>query len=170
MFEKIRDLVAEQLGVNKDDIKPESRFKEDLNADSLDLFELIMSLEEEYSTEIPTDELENLTTIQSVIDYLGKYTHRIAVSYHHIICMDDKTVTFSVKDYDNKGHWKTLTISGVEFIRRFLMHVPQGILSGSVIMGYCVRVRKTKNCRYAEISSDVKSIFQGFMEKKCRKY
>ena len=70
MFEKIRDLVAEQLGVNKDDIKPESRFKEDLNADSLDLFELIMSLEE-YSTEIPTDELENLTTIQSVIDYLG---------------------------------------------------------------------------------------------------
>ena len=71
MFEKIRDLVAEQLGVNKDDIKPESRFKEDLNADSLDLFELIMSLEEEYSTEIPTDELENLTTIQSVIDYLG---------------------------------------------------------------------------------------------------
>ena len=107
---------------------------------------------------------------RSVIDYLGKYTHRIAVSYHHIICMDDKTVTFSVKDYDNKGHWKTLTISGVEFIRRFLMHVPQGILSGSVIMGYCVRVRKTKNCRYAEISSDVKSIFQGFMEKKCRKY
>lgn len=71
MFEKIRDLVAEQLGVNNDDIKPESRFKEDLNADSLDLFELIMSLEEEYSTEIPTDELENLTTIQSVIDYLG---------------------------------------------------------------------------------------------------
>ena len=71
MFEKIRDLVAEQLEVNKDDIKPESRFKEDLNADSLDLFELIMSLEEEYSTEIPTDELENLTTIQSVIDYLG---------------------------------------------------------------------------------------------------
>ena len=71
MFEKIRDLVAEQLVVNKDDIKPESRFKEDLNADSLDLFELIMSLEEEYSTEIPTDELENLTTIQSVIDYLG---------------------------------------------------------------------------------------------------
>lgn len=71
MFEKIRDLVAEQLGVNKDGIKPESRFKEDLNADSLDLFELIMGLEEEYSTEIPTDELENLTTIQSVIDYLG---------------------------------------------------------------------------------------------------
>ena len=71
MFEKIRYLVSDQIVVNKDDIKPESRFKEDFNADSLDLFELIMSLEEEYSTEIPTDELENLTTIQSVIDYLG---------------------------------------------------------------------------------------------------
>ena len=52
-------------------ITMESAFVDDLNADSLDLFELIMSLEEEYSTEIPTDELENLTTIQSVIDYLG---------------------------------------------------------------------------------------------------
>lgn len=61
---------------------------------------------------------------RSVIDYLGKYTHRIAVSNHRIICMDEKTVTFSVKDYNNKGQWKTLTISGVEFIRRFLMHVP----------------------------------------------
>ena len=61
---------------------------------------------------------------QSVIDYLGKYTHRIAVSNHRIICMDEKTVTFSVKDYNNKGQWKTLTISGVEFVRRFLMHVP----------------------------------------------
>ena len=85
MFEKIRDLVAEQLGVNKDDIKPESRFKEDLNADSLDLFELIMSLEEEYSTEIPTDELENLTTIQSVIDYLGANGNKSnKASWHRI--------------------------------------------------------------------------------------
>ena len=71
MFEKIRDLVAEQLGVNENVFNSAVIFKEDLNADSLDLFELIMSLEEEYSTEIPTDELENLTTVQSVIDYLG---------------------------------------------------------------------------------------------------
>ena len=48
MFEKIRDLVAEQLGVNKDDIKPESRFKEDLNADSLDLFELFMNIQQKF--------------------------------------------------------------------------------------------------------------------------
>lgn len=61
---------------------------------------------------------------QSVISYLGKYTHRIAISNHRIIRMDEKTVTFSVKDYQNKGQWKEHTLSGVEFIRRFLMHVP----------------------------------------------
>lgn len=61
---------------------------------------------------------------QSVIDYLGKYTHRIAVSNHRILRMDENTVTFSVKDYRNEGKWKELTLSGVEFIRRFLMHVP----------------------------------------------
>ena len=61
---------------------------------------------------------------QSVIDYLGKYTHRIAISNHRIVRMDEYTVTFSVKDYRNNGHWKELTLSGVEFIRRFLMHVP----------------------------------------------
>ena len=61
---------------------------------------------------------------QSVIDYLGKYTHRIAISNHRIIHMDDETVTFSVKDYRNNGQWKELTLSGIEFIRRFLMHVP----------------------------------------------
>ncbi len=61
---------------------------------------------------------------QSVIDYFGKYTHRIAVSNHRIIRMDEETVTFSVKDYRNKGQWKELTLSGIEFIRRFLMHVP----------------------------------------------
>ncbi|MFQ7353979.1 MAG: transposase [Coprococcus phoceensis] len=46
-----------------------------------------------------------------MIDYLGKYTHRIAISNHRIIRMDDKTVTFSVKDYRNKGQWKELTLS-----------------------------------------------------------
>lgn len=61
---------------------------------------------------------------QSVIDYLGKYTHRIAISNHRILSMDKEMVTFSVKDYKNGGQWKKLTLSGVEFIRRFLMHVP----------------------------------------------
>jgi len=61
---------------------------------------------------------------QSVIQYLGKYTHRIAISNHRIVRMDDKTVTFMMKDYTEDGCWKELTITGVEFIRRFLMHVP----------------------------------------------
>lgn len=59
-----------------------------------------------------------------VIEYLGKYTHRIAVSNHRIKRMDETTVTFSVKDYRQEGKWKELTVSGEEFIRRFLMHVP----------------------------------------------
>lgn len=60
---------------------------------------------------------------QSVINYLGKYTHRIAISNHRIIRMDEETVTFSVKDYRNEGKWKELTLSGVEFIRRFLINL-----------------------------------------------
>lgn len=61
---------------------------------------------------------------RSVINYLGKYTHRIAISNHRIIRMDEENVTFSVKDYRNDGKWKEFTLSGVEFIRRFLMHAP----------------------------------------------
>ena len=61
---------------------------------------------------------------QSVINYLGKYTHRIAISNHRIIRMDEDTVTYYVKDYREEGKWKECTISGTEFIRRFLMHVP----------------------------------------------
>ena len=60
---------------------------------------------------------------ENVIKYLGKYTHRIAISNHRIISMTEDSVTFSVKDYRNAGHWKTLTLPGEEFIRRFLMHV-----------------------------------------------
>lgn len=61
---------------------------------------------------------------QSVINYPGKYTHRIAISNHRIIRMDEDTVTYYVKDYREHGKWKELTISGVEFVRRFLLHVP----------------------------------------------
>ena len=61
---------------------------------------------------------------ESVIKYLGKYTHRIAISNCRIKGMTDSTVTFTVKDYKNHGQWKELTLSGEEFIRRFLMHVP----------------------------------------------
>ncbi len=61
---------------------------------------------------------------ESVIKYLGKYTHRIAISNYRIKSMTDFSVTFTAKDYKNNGHWKELTLSGDEFIRRFLMHIP----------------------------------------------
>ncbi|NCB91544.1 MAG: IS91 family transposase [Clostridia bacterium] len=65
----------------------------------------------------------------SVIHYLGRYTHRIAISNRRIVEMDEKNVTYLVKDYKNKGHWKSITIPGTEFIHRFLMHVlPKGFV------------------------------------------
>ena len=70
MFEKIKELVAENLGVDAGSITEESSFKDDLGADSLDLFELAMALEDTYSVEIPSEDLENLTTVGKVIDYL----------------------------------------------------------------------------------------------------
>jgi len=70
MFEKIKEMVAEQLNVEADDITEETSFKDDLGADSLDLFELVTNLEDEYDIEIPSEELENLTTVGAVADYL----------------------------------------------------------------------------------------------------
>ena len=69
-MEKLIEIIAEQLHVEKEEIRPESDFKEDLHADSLDLFELVMSLEDTYGVEIPSEELEQLTTVESVVDYL----------------------------------------------------------------------------------------------------
>ena len=63
-------MVAEQLNVDAAEITEATSFKDDLGADSLDLFELVMALEEEYEIEIPSEELENLTTVGSVADYL----------------------------------------------------------------------------------------------------
>ncbi len=70
MFEKLKKIIAGQLNVDEAKITPESNFKEDLNADSLDLFELIMSLEDEYSVEIPAEDLEKMATVQDVVNYL----------------------------------------------------------------------------------------------------
>ena len=71
MLEKLKELIADQLNTDADSITPDTRFKEDLEADSLDLFELIMSLEEEFGVEIPSEELEGLLTVQNVMDYLA---------------------------------------------------------------------------------------------------
>ena len=70
MLEKIKEMVAEQLNVDAAEITEATSFKDDLGADSLDLFELVMALEEEYEIEIPSEELENLTTVGSVADYM----------------------------------------------------------------------------------------------------
>ena len=70
MLEKIKEMVAEQLNVEAADITAETSFKDDLGADALDLFELETNLEDEYEIEIPSEELENLTTVGSVADYL----------------------------------------------------------------------------------------------------
>ena len=70
MLEKIKALLAEELGVNAEEITAETSFKEDLGADSLDLFELVTNLEEECNIEIPAEQLEEMTTVGKVIDYL----------------------------------------------------------------------------------------------------
>lgn len=70
MLEKIKEIIADQLSVEADTITPATSFKEDLGADSLDLFELVMALEEEYNVEIPSEELEKITTVGAVIEYL----------------------------------------------------------------------------------------------------
>lgn len=70
MLEKMKEIIADQLGVSEDEVTLEASFKEDLDADSLDLFELVMALEEEYDVEIPSDDLAKLNTVGDVINYL----------------------------------------------------------------------------------------------------
>ena len=70
MLEKMREIIAEQLNCDGETIGLDTSFKDDLGADSLDLFELVMSLEDKYSVEIPAEELTDLTTVGAVIDYL----------------------------------------------------------------------------------------------------
>lgn len=70
MLEKVKEIVAEALGCEVEKLTPETSFKEDLGADSLDLFEMAMTFEEEFGKEIPTEELEKLTTVGTVVEYL----------------------------------------------------------------------------------------------------
>ena len=71
MPEKMREIIAEQLSVDASEIELTSNFKEDLEADSLDLFELVMALEEEYNIEIPSEDLAQLNTVADVMNYLA---------------------------------------------------------------------------------------------------
>ena len=73
MLETIKKLVAENLGVDEADITEASSFKEYLGADSLDLFELVMALEDEYGIEIPTEDLEQIATVGDVMEYINEH-------------------------------------------------------------------------------------------------
>ena len=69
--DKVKDIIAEQLGVKKEEIKPESSFIDDLGADSLDTVEVVMALEEEFGIEIPDEDAEKITTVGEVVKYIG---------------------------------------------------------------------------------------------------
>ncbi len=68
--ERVRKIVAEQLGVKEEELKNDASFVDDLGADSLDTVELVMALEEEFETEIPDEKAEQITTVQGAIDYI----------------------------------------------------------------------------------------------------
>jgi acyl carrier protein len=72
--QRIKKIVAEQLGVNEAEVKNESSFVNDLGADSLDTVELVMALEEEFECEIPDEEAEKINTVQEAIDYVTTNT------------------------------------------------------------------------------------------------
>lgn len=71
--ERVKKIVAEQLGVKEEDVKTDASFVEDLGADSLDTVELVMALEEEFETEIPDEEAEKITTVQLAINYITEH-------------------------------------------------------------------------------------------------
>lgn len=70
MLEKVKEIIEEQLNLENVEITEATRFKEDLDIDSLDLFELVMAFEEEYGIEIPSEDLENITTVGAIIKYM----------------------------------------------------------------------------------------------------
>ncbi|AYG44121.1 acyl carrier protein [Pseudomonas sp. Leaf58] len=71
--ERVKKIVAEQLGVKEEEVTVEKSFVDDLGADSLDTVELVMALEEEFETEIPDEEAEKITTVQAAIDYVNSH-------------------------------------------------------------------------------------------------
>ena len=71
--ERVKKIVAEQLGANEADVKLDSSFVDDLGADSLDTVELVMALEEEFECEIPDEDAEKLTTVQQAVDYINAH-------------------------------------------------------------------------------------------------
>lgn len=74
MFEKVKSIIAEQLGVEADEVTMEASFVDDLGADSLDIVELIMALEEEFDIEIPDEEAEKVAIVGDVVEYIKAHT------------------------------------------------------------------------------------------------
>jgi acyl carrier protein len=72
IFEKVKEIIVEQLSVKPEDVKLNASFVEDLGADSLDTVELVMALEEAFDIEIPDDAAEKITTVQAVVDYINE--------------------------------------------------------------------------------------------------
>lgn len=73
MFEKMRNFIAETLNVDEDEITMDTSFRDDLGADSLDLYELALNLEDEYSLEIPVEDLQKMNTVRDVVEYLNNH-------------------------------------------------------------------------------------------------
>ena len=71
-FEKLQDIIADVLNVQKEEIKPETTFVDDLGADSLDIFQIIMGIEEEFDIEIDNDEGEKIVTVQDAVDHIKR--------------------------------------------------------------------------------------------------
>ena len=100
----------------------------------------------------------------AVVEYPGRYTHRIAISNNRTLALGEDTVTIGVKDYKNNNERKTVTMSGVEFLRRFLMHIlPRGVVK---IRHYGLLANRNKKikltlCRKLTKSPVYEPIFEG---------
>ena len=73
MFEKVREIIADKLSINEDEITMDSSFLEDLNADSLDIVELIMALEEEYDLEIAEEDAKSMKSVKNIVEYIESH-------------------------------------------------------------------------------------------------
>jgi acyl carrier protein len=74
VFSKVKEIIVDQLGVEEDEVLPEAHFIEDLGADSLDIVELVMALEEEFGLEIPDEDAEKIATVNDAVDYIRDHS------------------------------------------------------------------------------------------------
>ena len=85
VFDKIRTIIVDQLGVDEDKITRDTTFQDDLGADSLEIVELVMEMEDQFGREIPDEDAENLTTVGKAVDYvMSKQYHLLINPYHEM--------------------------------------------------------------------------------------